>query len=213
MTGAISLPGIFPHEGYSEYCLVREKLLQAMITNPRTKRILSISLLVLGGMLMFFAPENIWIGAILFALGVGVEIAAWCSRTAMVSSSNSEYGSASSGKRRGVRGGASIISMISVFAPSTPSKAGTGSQHKKPEGASGFGFKVSTYKGGITHSNIDIIKLSSIKSSFLEETGVANQIGRPRCQPSQPLSIQSSNLKTRRRVRSPSNPSPTSIIA
>jgi hypothetical protein len=46
-----------------------------MITNPRTKRILSISLLVLGGILMFFAPENIWIGAILFSLGVGVEIA------------------------------------------------------------------------------------------------------------------------------------------
>ena len=45
-----------------------------MITNPRIKRILSISLLVLGGMLMFFAPENIWIGAILFTLGVGVEI-------------------------------------------------------------------------------------------------------------------------------------------
>ena len=34
---------------------------------------------------------------------------------------------------------------------------------------SGFGFKVSTYKGGIAHSNIDIIKLSSIKSSFLEQ--------------------------------------------
>jgi hypothetical protein len=26
-------------------------------------------------MLMFFAPENIWIGAVLFALGVGLEIA------------------------------------------------------------------------------------------------------------------------------------------
>ena len=73
--GPISLPGIFPNEGYSEYCLVREKLPQAMIMNPRTKRILSISLLVLGGMLMFFAPENIWIGVILFTLGVGVEIA------------------------------------------------------------------------------------------------------------------------------------------
>ena len=73
--GFISLPGIFPNEVYSEYCLVREKLLQAMITNPRTKRILSISLLVLGGILMFFAPENIWIGAMLFALGVGIEIA------------------------------------------------------------------------------------------------------------------------------------------
>ena len=46
-----------------------------MVRNPRIKRILSISLLVLGGILMFFAPENIWIGALLFALGVGVEIA------------------------------------------------------------------------------------------------------------------------------------------
>jgi Zn-dependent membrane protease YugP len=45
-----------------------------MIRNPRAKRILSISLLILGGMLMFFAPENIWIGAILFTLGVGFEI-------------------------------------------------------------------------------------------------------------------------------------------
>lgn len=46
-----------------------------MIKNPRTKRILSISLLSLGGILMFLAPEDIWIGAILFALGLGVEIA------------------------------------------------------------------------------------------------------------------------------------------
>jgi hypothetical protein len=45
-----------------------------MIRNPRVKRILSISLLVLGGLLMFFAPENIWIGALLFTLGVGIEI-------------------------------------------------------------------------------------------------------------------------------------------
>ena len=41
----------------------------------RTKRLLSVVLLILGGMLMFFAPENIWIGAILFALGLGLEIA------------------------------------------------------------------------------------------------------------------------------------------
>jgi hypothetical protein len=46
-----------------------------MIRNPRTKRLLSVVLLILGGMLMFFAPENIWIGAILFALGLGLEIA------------------------------------------------------------------------------------------------------------------------------------------
>ena len=46
-----------------------------MIRNRRTRRLLSVVLLILGGMLMFFAPENIWIGAVLFALGVGLEIA------------------------------------------------------------------------------------------------------------------------------------------
>ncbi|SEK67377.1 hypothetical protein [Nitrosovibrio tenuis] len=45
-----------------------------MIRNPRTKRLLSVPLLILGGLLMFLAPENIWIGAILFVLGIGVEI-------------------------------------------------------------------------------------------------------------------------------------------
>ncbi len=46
-----------------------------MIKNPRSKRILSISLLVLGGVLIFLAPENAWIGAVLLVLGLGVEIA------------------------------------------------------------------------------------------------------------------------------------------
>ncbi len=46
-----------------------------MIKNPRSKRILSISLLVLGGVLIFLAPENAWIGTILLVLGLGVEIA------------------------------------------------------------------------------------------------------------------------------------------
>ncbi|MDN5753359.1 MAG: hypothetical protein L0H15_08765 [Nitrosospira sp.] len=46
-----------------------------MIRNPRTKRFLSVTLLVLGGVLMFLAPENIWIGAMLFVLGIAVEIA------------------------------------------------------------------------------------------------------------------------------------------
>ncbi|WP_177186892.1 hypothetical protein [Nitrosospira briensis] len=46
-----------------------------MIRNPRTRRFLSVVLLILGGILMFFAPENIWIGAVLFALGLGLEIA------------------------------------------------------------------------------------------------------------------------------------------
>lgn len=46
-----------------------------MLKNPRRRRILSVSLLILGGVLMFLAAENVWIGAIVFALGVGVEIA------------------------------------------------------------------------------------------------------------------------------------------
>lgn len=45
-----------------------------MIRNLRTKRFLSVTLLILGGVLMFLAPENIWIGALIFALGIGVEI-------------------------------------------------------------------------------------------------------------------------------------------
>jgi hypothetical protein len=46
-----------------------------MIENPRTKRKLSLSLLILGGLLMFLAPENMWIGAVLFGLGIIVELA------------------------------------------------------------------------------------------------------------------------------------------
>ena len=46
-----------------------------MIHNRRTRRILSVSLLILGGVLMFLAPQDIWIGAVLFTLGVVVEIA------------------------------------------------------------------------------------------------------------------------------------------
>ena len=46
-----------------------------MTLRVRTKRVLSISLMILGGILMFFAPENIWIGALLFILGLGIEIA------------------------------------------------------------------------------------------------------------------------------------------
>ncbi len=46
-----------------------------MIRNPRTRRFLSILLVILGLVLMLFAPENIWIGAILFALGLGMEAA------------------------------------------------------------------------------------------------------------------------------------------
>ncbi|SDA12429.1 hypothetical protein SAMN05216315_103102 [Nitrosospira sp. Nsp18] len=46
-----------------------------MSRSRRTKRVLSVLLLIVGGMLMFLAPENIWIGAILFMLGLAMEIA------------------------------------------------------------------------------------------------------------------------------------------
>jgi hypothetical protein len=46
-----------------------------MIANSRTKRKLSLSLLILGGLLIFLAPENIWVGTVLFGLGIAVEIA------------------------------------------------------------------------------------------------------------------------------------------
>jgi hypothetical protein len=35
---------------------------------------LSIPLLILGALLMLLAPENIWIGVLLFCVGVGVEL-------------------------------------------------------------------------------------------------------------------------------------------
>jgi hypothetical protein len=46
-----------------------------MSRSRRTKRFLSVFLLIVGGILMFLAPENIWIGAILFMLGLALEIA------------------------------------------------------------------------------------------------------------------------------------------
>lgn len=46
-----------------------------MIRNPRTRRILSLVLMALGGLLIFLAPEDVWIGALLLALGVALEVA------------------------------------------------------------------------------------------------------------------------------------------
>ena len=44
-----------------------------MIRNPRTRRVVSIVLMALGGLLIFLAPEDFWMGAVLFVLGVGLE--------------------------------------------------------------------------------------------------------------------------------------------
>lgn len=60
---------------YSCYRCFVPGVVLSMIKNPRSKRILSISLLVLGGVLIFLAPENAWIGLVLLVLGLGVEIA------------------------------------------------------------------------------------------------------------------------------------------
>ena len=46
-----------------------------MIRNPQTRRILSLVLLVLGGLLLFLAPEDIWIGTLLLGLAVVLEAA------------------------------------------------------------------------------------------------------------------------------------------
>jgi hypothetical protein len=46
-----------------------------MLKNPRTKRMLSVSLLALGGLFLYFAPEQAWLGIVLLGLGIAVEIA------------------------------------------------------------------------------------------------------------------------------------------
>ena len=47
-----------------------------MIKNSRTKRLLSIPLFIVGGVLILLAPDNAWIGIILLSLGLAIEIAA-----------------------------------------------------------------------------------------------------------------------------------------
>jgi len=46
-----------------------------MIRNPQTRRALALVLTLLGGLAMFLAPEDIWIGALLLGLGVALEVA------------------------------------------------------------------------------------------------------------------------------------------
>lgn len=46
-----------------------------MIKNPRTRRTLAVALLILGGVLLFLAPDDAWAGVVLLALGVMLEIA------------------------------------------------------------------------------------------------------------------------------------------
>lgn len=46
-----------------------------MIRNPRTRRALSLVLMALGGLLLFLAPEDFWIGTVLLCLGAALEVA------------------------------------------------------------------------------------------------------------------------------------------
>ena len=48
--------------------------MKTLIKNPRTRRIVSMSLLAMGGILIFLAPEGVLFGWILLLLGVMVEI-------------------------------------------------------------------------------------------------------------------------------------------
>lgn len=47
-----------------------------MLRNSNVRRLFSLILLATGGALLFLAPENIWVGALLLALGVLLEVVA-----------------------------------------------------------------------------------------------------------------------------------------
>jgi len=46
-----------------------------MIRNPRIRRALSLVLMAVGGLLLFLAPADIWIGTLSLGLGVALEAA------------------------------------------------------------------------------------------------------------------------------------------
>ncbi len=44
-----------------------------MIRNPRTRRVLSVALMALGGVLLVLVPADLWIGSLLLLLAVAME--------------------------------------------------------------------------------------------------------------------------------------------
>ena len=44
-----------------------------MVMRQRSRRILAVALIILGGVLMFFAPSKYWMGGVLLAIGVLIE--------------------------------------------------------------------------------------------------------------------------------------------
>ena len=46
-----------------------------MIKNPRSRRTLSLALIIAGGVFIFLAPEDVWVGVLLLVFGVLLELA------------------------------------------------------------------------------------------------------------------------------------------
>lgn len=51
--------------------------MNAMIKHPHRRRALSAGLIVLGGVLIFLAPDDVWIGAVLAISGIVIEVIAF----------------------------------------------------------------------------------------------------------------------------------------
>lgn len=48
-----------------------------MTKHPHLRRALSVGLVVLGGILIFLAPDDVWIGAVLAIVGIVIELIAF----------------------------------------------------------------------------------------------------------------------------------------
>jgi hypothetical protein len=49
-------------------------MIQKTIRNTKSRRAISLSLLVAGGVFIFLAPDDVWVGIALLVLGVVLEI-------------------------------------------------------------------------------------------------------------------------------------------
>jgi len=45
----------------------------SMVKNPLGRKLLSVVLVIAGAVLIFLAPDHIWVGGVMAALGVGIE--------------------------------------------------------------------------------------------------------------------------------------------
>jgi hypothetical protein len=49
-------------------------MIQKTIRNTKSRRAISLSLLVAGGVFIFLAPDDVWVGVALLVVGVALEI-------------------------------------------------------------------------------------------------------------------------------------------